>query len=402
MPAFDGVVPGLKPKERIWSLSYSHLCMNFCKEMSYRRATELINATLRRSAETLMKARTLADFVERMGCQIQGHLIAITDRILNDHDYEPKSDMEDDDPQIIEVESEAEPTDEQKQREVEIAQKAEEINAQRESMEQIKDLERFPQMETSKDECCYISIDDIGVKRQKETRKDGGLKNGKYVNNTVVHIQCAGGVYCLTAASMENAFRMLVAFLLSNNLLQCYPLVFLADGAQDIRAHIDKYFSIYPYTLILDWYHLRKKCKELISSSIKGTVAQKKEYAQKLLRMLWVGNVNEAVAFLNGFDASHIKSYHWLGVLTKYLERKKPQIACYALRHEFGLRISSNRVEKANDILIAKRQKHNGMSWSSEGSGSLAVISMIMTNGDTDNWLRTHSLPFTMPERKAS
>ena len=402
MPAFESVVTGFKPKERIWSLAYSLLCMRYCAELSYRDAASLINAALRRTEESFMKTRTLADFVGRMGCQIQDHLEAVTDKVLKDNNYEPANDDADAGSRDCGAEATPSPTAEQKEWDDEIAKKAEFINAQRESREQINDLGRYPRMESPKDKCCYISIDDVGVKHQKETRKDGGSKNGKYVNNTVVHVQSGGENYCLTASGMEGAFRMLVAFLLSNGLIHGHSMVFLADGAKDIRCYIDKYFSQYPYTLILDWYHLRKKCKELISSSLKGTVGQKKEYVQSLLRMLWVGNVKEALVYLSGFDASQIKSAHWLESLTGYLERKQPQIVCYALRHEFGLRISSNRVEKSNDLLVAQRQKHNGMSWSFKGSGSLASIAMIMQNDDADQWLRTHTLSFSFPEKKAA
>jgi hypothetical protein len=115
--------------------------------------------------------------------------------------------------------------------------------------------------------------------------------------------------------------------------------------------------------------------------------------------MLWVGNVKEAIAYLNGFNESQIKSSHWLNELTSYLERKEAQIVCYALRREFGLRVSSNRAEKANDLLVARRQKHSGMSWSFEGSGSLASIAMVMLNNETDQWIRTHSLSFSAHEK---
>lgn len=400
-PDFDSVAAGLKPKERIWSLAYSFLCMRFCNELSYRQAADLINAALHRHEESLMKVRTLADFIERTGSQIQGYLTAVTEKVLKDSNYEPETDEAVSDVQNRDTEPMAELTAEQAEWDNEIAEKAGQINEQREPREQIKDLERFPRIESPKEKRCYISIDDVGVKHQKETRKDGCVKDGRFVNNTVMHIQSGDGSYCLTTSGMENAFRMLMAFLLSNNLLD-HTLVFFADGAQDIRCYIAKYFAHYSYTLILDWYHLRKKCKELVSSSIKGTIAQKKEHSQNLLRMLWVGNVKEALLYLNELDASQIKSGYWLGVLTKYLERKEPQIVCYALRYEFGLRISSNRAEKANDILVAQRQKHNGMSWSVSGSRSLASLAMVMHNGDTLQWLRTHSLSFSLPEKSAA
>ena len=402
MPAFVDVVSALTPKERVWSLSFSRLCLDFCTGLSYRRATDLLNAALRRPADASMKVRTLVDFAERIGGKIQEYLAAVSENVLQDNHFEPGTAGTEGRPPIVDIADKPEPAPEQKLRDDEIAKKVEEINTQREPKEQIKDPGRFPYMESAQDNPCYISIDDIGVKHQKDTRKDGGFKSAKNVQNTVVHIQSGDASYYLTSSGMDNAFRMLVAFLLSNNLMLGNPLVFLADGAKNIKNYIEKYFSSRPYALILDWYHLKKKCKELISSSLKGTKEQKKDYTQSLLRMLWVGNVEEAVSSLNGLDGSQIKSIYWLGELTGYLVRKKNQIACYALRQGFGLRISSNRVEKANDLLVAQRQKHSGMSWSFEGSGSLASITMVMLNDETDQWLRTNSLSFSIPEKVAA
>jgi len=53
--------------------------------------------------------------------------------------------------------------------------------------------------------------------------------------------------------------------------------------------------------------------------------------------------------------------------LITYLHRNQACIPCYALRKKLGLRISSNPVEKANDLVVSNRQKHNGMSWSADG-----------------------------------
>ncbi len=71
--------------------------------------------------------------------------------------------------------------------------------------------------------------------------------------------------------------------------------------------------------------------------------------------------------------------------LASYIERKSLNITCYDLRRKLGLRVSSNRVEKANDLIVGQRQKHNGMSWSSDGSGALAAVSMLMLNNDAEN-----------------
>jgi hypothetical protein len=402
MPNFKGVISTLQPKERVWSISYSRLCLNLCSDRSYRRVTDLINTVLHRSSEDSLKVRTLTDFIERVGGKIEDYLIDFSENVLDEYHFELEAVRSEDEQHISDMAAKPELTTEQKLWEDEIVKKAEEINTHREEWEQIKDLRSLLYMESPQEKCCYISIDEIGVKHQKETRKEGGTKSVKYVQNTVVHIQNDDGSYCLTASSMDETFRILLAFMIENNLLQDYTLVFLADGAANIKDDIEKYFPFHPYTLILDWYHLKKKCKELISMSLKGTKEQKKDYIKNLLRMLWVGNAKEAILYLNGLDISQIKSDYWLNELIGYLGRKQAQITCYALRFELGLRISSNRVEKTNDLLVAQRQKHGGMSWSFEGSHSLASITMVMQNNEMEQWLRTGSLPCSMPASVAA
>ena len=66
----------------------------------------------------------------------------------------------------------------------------------------------------------------------------------------------------------------------------------------------------------------------------------------------------------------------------------------YALRQKLGLRVSSNRGEKANDLVVAKRQKHNGMSWSKYGSSGLANVSSIFLNNESENWIIHRNLNF--------
>lgn len=51
----------------------------------------------------------------------------------------------------------------------------------------------------------------------------------------------------------------LVAFLLSNNLMEGCRLVFLIDGANCIRENIEIFFGFRQHTIILDWLHLEKK-----------------------------------------------------------------------------------------------------------------------------------------------
>ena len=89
-----------------------------------------------------------------------------------------------------------------------------------------------------------------------------------------------------------------------------------------------------------------------------------------------------------------LKNTKELHNLINYLDRNSSCIPCYALRKKLGLRVSSNPVEKANDVLVSNRQKHNGMSWSTDGSTSLATLTALRRNCEDGNWLLHHAIGF--------
>jgi len=253
-------------------------------------------------------------------------------------------------------------------------------------------------IEREASECVYVSIDDVGVKRQKDSRKPDAVKEAKYVENTVVHIQRGQDTYTLAAGSMKEAMRQTLAFLIFNDLLR-NRLVFFTDGARNIKNSIDELFAFHPYTIILDWFHLKKKSQELLSMALKGKDARNK-VLEKLLRILWVGDVKGAVSYLEALPPAIIKSPKWLEEQSSYLKRKEYGIACYAARANLNLRNSSNLVEKENDLLVAQRQKHNGMSWSKHGSNALAAIEMVFQNEYENTWFCHGQISFEMRKRE--
>ena len=251
-------------------------------------------------------------------------------------------------------------------------------------------------MEALESETCMISIDDVGVRHQKEERKNVGVKQRKFVENAVIHMQADSKAYVITAVGMESAFRLLVAFLLENHLMENRHLIFFSDGAQNIRANIDKYFSSRPYFLILDWYHLLKRIRELSSVAFKMNKGKKQETIRKIIRILWPGNVDKAIDYIRTIPDKSIKNKYYIEEMMSYLERKKPNITCHAARRSRNLRISSNTSEKANDCLVAQRQKHNGMSWSFEGSGALALLTTLKMNNTLDSWLHESKISMSL------
>jgi hypothetical protein len=82
------------------------------------------------------------------------------------------------------------------------------------------------------------------------------------------------------------------------------------------------------------------------------------EYLGAIKPLLWRGDVDGAIALMVDADASKVKNIEYLKKLTDYLKRVSPYIPNYAMRAHIGLRNSSGLVEKANDLVVAKRQKH--------------------------------------------
>src|SRR5438034_8361544 len=91
---------------------------------------------------------------------------------------------------------------------------------------------------------------------------------------------------------------IVLAFLLSNELLsKSGSLVFFTDGARDIRIAIQESFHFISFKIILDWFPLEKKCKDLLSMAISGKEA-KKQILTALLARLWLGKVDQTMKFL--------------------------------------------------------------------------------------------------------
>lgn len=208
------------------------------------------------------------------------------------------------------------------------------------------------------------------------------------MENTVIHLQVKEGQYSITAIGMDKAFKRLVAFLLENRLMENSRLIFFTDGATNIRDRIEKYFAFRERTVILDWLHLEKKRHEYMSMAGKGSKMEKEEFKKTLAAILLTGRTDKAIQYLFGINSRNIKDNKRLDELKDYILRKSDYILCYALRRELGLTISSNRVEKENDLVVASRQKHNGMAWSEKGSGALACIKAAINNQEMDTWIK--------------
>lgn len=372
-----------KPKERAYSRAFTELCLTFAGMVSVREGVSALNRVLWRTGANEIKVRTYADFCQRQGRQIEEAIgresaIALTE---NGFDAEGGTSLRRETPESP------------LQAEGGVWKDAAALEKAKEKLEASLGLsrERTEELENP-EESCYVSADEILVRRQKERRTEDYQKEKAFVKNTVIEVEAAEKSVILTAGEMKTAFLALLACLAANGLLNGKNLVFFTDGAKDLRGHITKLFAFRKFRVILDWYHLMERCKICLSMSFKGGKEQRNQILAKLSPLLWIGDVSAAVAYLKGLNPEILRPKNRIAELQNYLEERREQIPCYALRRELGLRISSNPAEKANDIVVAQRQKHNGMSWSETGSGTLAQISALFHNDGLALWLDENRL----------
>ena len=272
----------------------------------------------------------------------------------------------------------------------------------------------------------YIAIDAVYVERQCSVHVKGIKPEMKEKKDRIAHwniaIEFDGLRYCISDKTLHGSFQQLFAFLISNDLMNKY-FVFLTDGEFQIFEAINKYFAPWRKTIIIDWYHLEEKVHQKMSSGIihkmvedprrkakaesEGTTSKAVKntalsnlYARRLYSILWVGNVDKAIEYIKGIDPSVIKNQNAINDLIGYLENKRQWITCYALRKRAGLRNASNGSEGINQILVAKRQKVDGMTWSDEGSYSGSNQMVLYANNEDELWFRKRQVTFTVSAEK--
>jgi hypothetical protein len=238
----------------------------------------------------------------------------------------------------------------------------------------------------------------VGVKQQRvERRPDPPPQRRRkhpkeYVYPTLAQVEHHDGSSVLVGAHTLGVLRLLLAFLLDNGLWK-QGLTFLTDGQKTLQEAILPAFSWWGQVqLILDWYHLDKKCPEELSRAMSGREVRNAALQQRR-SFLWHGLTDRAISFLRQLDPETIKGVEARDGLIASLQRNKPSIPCYAVRQALGLRNSSNRGEKANDLVVSQRQKHNGMSWSADGSVALAAVTALVRNQGQDTWFQQSIVP---------
>jgi hypothetical protein len=164
-------------------------------------------------------------------------------------------------------------------------------------------------------------------------------------------------------------------------------VLLIADGARWIRNWFAALLALAPSSLmILDWFHVRKRVSELGSMICHGRKA-KAALLGPLYRHLWQGEVDAALALLEAYRP-HARNLERLEELIAYLRDRRAYIPNYRARRRECQYIGSAHVEKANDLIVAQRQKGAGMHWSLATSDALAALRTLMLNGGWDRYWR--------------
>jgi hypothetical protein len=169
-------------------------------------------------------------------------------------------------------------------------------------------------------------------------------------------------------------------------------VTFLCDGARWLREFAEGWLSRLPrWELILDWFHLVKKVRDLLSRT-GGSRAAKQAVQQGLLAALWDGKHDQALARLEEYRAlaKHEKP---VNELRSYLEARAAAMPHYRQRRMAQQYIGSGQAEKTNDLLVARRQKNRGMHWRPETSEALARLKVLQLNGEWDAYWHDGLLP---------
>lgn len=154
------------------------------------------------------------------------------------------------------------------------------------------------------------------------------------------------------------------------------PIVAITDGAQVIRQHLHTVFGVM-LVIILDWYHLGKKVRDLMSM-IARNKEEKNRHLKFIFYHLWRGEIYTVLDYLEKKVQPKNEEKHL--ELIGYLNKHRDEIIDYRRRKRTGKMIGSGYIEKACDQVIGHRQKKKGMSWRETGSRSLGILRVVELN----------------------
>jgi hypothetical protein len=233
-----------------------------------------------------------------------------------------------------------------------------------------------------KPEQVVASTDDVLVRRPEKART---------LSIRTARVATADGFRYLSGTGEAVLSQLLLLLILCG--APAKAVLLLGDGAKWIRNFfVQRLERFSQKELVLDWYHLKKKCSDLCSMVCKNKKT-KASLMGGLLPLLWQGQVEQAMVLLESCR-SECRNEKKLDELIGYLAARQPYIPNYRQRRANQFYIGSAHAEKACDLIVARRQKHKGMHWSEKTADGLAALKTLTLNRAWDlYWNERKVLP---------
>jgi len=222
-----------------------------------------------------------------------------------------------------------------------------------------------------------VNTDEVLV-RATEKRKFHEIRTAKVVTRE--------GYRYLSGRGKIFLFRLYMFILLCGG--QHKLVTVLGDGARWIKKFFNIMLKELPLKeLLLDWYHLKKKVLEYSSMICSGKI-EKGKFLGSVISAFWNGKTEQVIDYLNRYT-SRARNKEKLEDLIGYVDKNIKYIPDYNERRKNCQFNGSGQGEKANDLLVSRRQKNKGMRWSIETSDSLAALKTLVLNREWDDyWLK--------------
>ncbi len=230
------------------------------------------------------------------------------------------------------------------------------------------------------------AADDVGVRRPERSR---------WLSLRVARVATQKGYRYLSGTGTMVLKQLFLLLVLCGGLGGWVTL--LGDGAKWLREFFEQCLSPFAQKeLLLDWYHLHRKCSRF-ASMICPTRQTKRALLKQLSFYLWRGQVESALAALEA-TRPQTKNSEKLQELIDYLTARQPYIVNYEARRRQRQYIGSAHAEKACDLIVARRQKNQGMHWSEQSADGLAALKTLRLNQGWElYWLKHQVLSIAIP-----
>ena len=412
------VTQGLPARKRLWTDGLTYCVLITTQAASFRDSAEILNATTGRSGNQALSPTTICYKKTEWGKIFDANLIGCAKTAIGDLKFNENGLVEDCYPYVSAESSAIEYSSLTSS--YHLSDLIEDYNFGKQHDMQLESSPHFIKtFEKDPEKTVYATGDGCYVPAQKNKRDVNGKKGSKeteYVPNAVSTVQfglrtkhdeeqdaSVKDMAYIAGATYYEVFYILFGIVISLGLLS-NQVVFFFDGELRIVEFFLKFFwwKGNDLIIIMDWYHLDLIAGQYLSIILKNDAKYKEDknkIKKTVAELLWLGKVQECISLLKKIDKNLIKDEKKLQDLINYLVEREEFIVCYEMRRRIGLPNSSNPAETAANILVAKRQKKKGASWSYAGSRAMATIASLKKNNLLKNYIQGN---YTLPSFSVS